>query len=154
MNEHSPLPWRVIRAYDDEPARIIDADDDEVAVELIDADAALIVEAVNERDRLREERDAALAHADECERDAAAERAERARAVEEAQREANQRADRLADLVRRMCLVVKDANEFATSMASMFPELEDRRAWHEMESILREAREALAEGLQEGDGKC
>ena len=46
----SPLPWRVIKAYDDEPARIIDADDDEVAVELIDADAALIVEAVNGMD--------------------------------------------------------------------------------------------------------
>lgn len=54
MAEHSPLPWRVIKAFEDEPARIIDADDDEVAVELIDADAALIVEAVNERDRLRD----------------------------------------------------------------------------------------------------
>jgi hypothetical protein len=47
MDKHSPTPWRVMKAYDDEPARIIDADDYEVAIELIDPDAALIVEAVN-----------------------------------------------------------------------------------------------------------
>lgn len=91
MAEHSPTPWRVIKAYDDEPARIIDADDDEVAVELIDADASLIVEAVNERDRLRAERTAAITYAVENDLYAV-----------EAQREANQRADRLADIVRRM----------------------------------------------------
>ena len=50
---------------------------------------------MNECDRC-EKLAAALAHANECERHAAAERAERARAVEEAQREANLRADRLA----------------------------------------------------------
>jgi hypothetical protein len=47
MLEHSPTPWRVIKAHDDEPARIIDANDDEVAVELTDDDAAYIVDVVN-----------------------------------------------------------------------------------------------------------
>lgn len=50
----SPRPWRVIRAFEDEPARVIDSNDEDVAVELTDADAALIVDAVNERDRLRD----------------------------------------------------------------------------------------------------
>lgn len=52
-DEPSPLPWRVIRALEDEPARVIDSNDEDVAIELTDADAALIVTAVNERDRLR-----------------------------------------------------------------------------------------------------
>lgn len=49
----SPRPWRVIRAFEDEPARVIDSNDEDVAVELIDADAELIVAAVNDRDRFR-----------------------------------------------------------------------------------------------------
>ena len=54
-NEHSPLPWCVMRfTEEDEPDRIIDANGDEVAIELLEADAALIVDAVNERDRLRD----------------------------------------------------------------------------------------------------
>ena len=55
-----------------------------------------------EIDRLRECLAAALAHADECERRAAAERAARARAVEEAQSEANLAADRLRAEVREI----------------------------------------------------
>lgn len=52
--EPSPRPWRVMRyTAEDEPDRIIDANGDEVAIELLEADAALIVSAVNERDRLR-----------------------------------------------------------------------------------------------------
>ena len=54
-NEHSPLPWCVMRfTEEDEPDRIIDANGDEVAIVLLEADAALIVDAVNERDRLRD----------------------------------------------------------------------------------------------------
>ena len=154
MNEHSPTPWRVTVNPLNGGVLIKDCCpgvSSTVGNMFSRANAEFVVEAVNERDRLREERDAALAHASDCERDAAAERAARARAVEEAQREANQRADRLADLVRRTRLIVKDANEFATSMASMFPEVGDRGAWRAMESILREA---LAEDKQGGDGKC
>ena len=52
-NEPSPRPWRVMRyTAEDEPDRIIDANGDEVAIELLEADAQLIVDAVNERDRL------------------------------------------------------------------------------------------------------
>jgi hypothetical protein len=69
---------------------------------IVEANAALIIEAVNERDRLRDQLAAALRLADECSRDAAAVHAGRARAVEEAQSEANRRADRLADIVRRL----------------------------------------------------
>lgn len=49
--EASPRPWRMIRAFEDEPARVIDSNDEDVAIELTDADAALIVDAVNERAR-------------------------------------------------------------------------------------------------------
>lgn len=55
-DEPSPRPWHVMRfSVEDEPDRIIDANGDEVAIELLEADAALIVDAVNERDRLRDE---------------------------------------------------------------------------------------------------
>ena len=63
-------------------------------------------------------------------RAAAAEHSARARDVEDAQREANARADRLRDLVRRLA----DALD-------TFAALED----HEID-LLREAREALGEG--------
>ena len=54
-NEASPTPWSIMRfSFEDEPDRIIDANGDEVAIELLEADAALIVAAVNERDRLRD----------------------------------------------------------------------------------------------------
>jgi hypothetical protein len=39
-------------SVEDEPDRIIDANGDEVAIELLEDDAVLIVDAVNERDRL------------------------------------------------------------------------------------------------------
>lgn len=66
--EPSPRPWRVMRfSVEDEPDRIVDANGDEVAIELLEADAALIVDAVNwycdwgalssELERLRVERD-------------------------------------------------------------------------------------------------
>jgi hypothetical protein len=42
---------------EDEPDRIIDANGDEVAIELLEDDAVLIVDAVNERDKLKAERD-------------------------------------------------------------------------------------------------
>ena len=62
--EPSPRPWRVIRALEDEPARVIDSNDEYVAIELTDADALLIVDAVNERDRLRDQLAAAIAERD------------------------------------------------------------------------------------------
>lgn len=50
MSEASPRPWRVMRfSEEDEPDRIIDANGDEVAIELLEDDAVLIVDAVNER---------------------------------------------------------------------------------------------------------
>lgn len=54
-DEASPRPWHVMRfSEEDEPDRIVDANGDEVAIELLEADAALIVDAVNERDDLVE----------------------------------------------------------------------------------------------------
>lgn len=48
IDEASPRPWRVMRyTAEDEPDRIIDANGDEVAIELLEADAQLIVKAVN-----------------------------------------------------------------------------------------------------------
>ena len=98
---------------------------------------------MNERDRLRDQLAAALRLADECSRDAAAVHAGRARAVEEAQSEANRRADRLADIVRRMADLSESllANyeyryrEDANSMAFV----ENTRRF------LREARAAIGE---------
>lgn len=56
MSEASPRPWRVMRfSEEDEPDRIIDANGDEVAIELLEDDAVLIVDAVNERDDLLRE---------------------------------------------------------------------------------------------------
>lgn len=53
--EASPRPWHVMQyTAEDEPDRIIDANGDEVAIELLEADAQLIVDAVNERDDLVE----------------------------------------------------------------------------------------------------
>lgn len=52
-DEPSPRPWHIMRyTAEDEPDRIIDANGDEVAIELLEADAAFIVDAVNEHDRL------------------------------------------------------------------------------------------------------
>ena len=104
MNEHSPTPWCVcpiIGIMSIVHYCLCDAEDKVVGRTMDESVANRIVEAVNERDRLREERDAALAHADECERDAADERAKRARAVEEAQREVNLRADRIEAALKR-----------------------------------------------------
>lgn len=128
MDKHSPTPWRVIKAFEDEPARIIDADDDEVAVELIDADAALIVEAVNANGAWREERrrlqlGAASAEAAFINADA------RRTLLERYYCEVYADRDRLRDLVRRM------ANALDTFT------LED----HEID-LIREAREAIKEG--------
>jgi len=128
MAEHSPTPWRVVHG----PSRglvILDAGGEAVAATLdparqrSEADAAFIVEAVN---GLAD----ALAHADDCARAAVTEHSARARAVEDAQREANMRADRLRDLVRRLA----DALD-------TFAAIEDREI-----DLVREAREALGEG--------
>lgn len=55
MSEASPMPWSIMRfSSEDEPDRIVDANGDEVARGLLEADATLIVDAVNERDRLRD----------------------------------------------------------------------------------------------------
>jgi hypothetical protein len=96
-----------------------------LAVKLYDP----IRRAEAERDRLRDELAAALHLADECSRDAAAVHAERARAVEEAQSEANLRADRLADIVRRLS---RHLENYITSESE--------------NDLLREARAAIGEG--------
>lgn len=79
---------------------------------------------------LREALAAALDHANECSLRAAAERAVRARAVEEAQRDANMEADRLRDIVRRLLPL---ASERLATMAAGDCDL------------LREARAAICE---------
>lgn len=154
--EPSPRPWRAEKNVVGWTSFIVDANGDGVAAcwrtargddekerQYNEVNAALIVDAVNERDRLRDELAAALRLADECSRDAAAVHAGRARAVEEAQSEANRRADRLADIVRRMADLSESllANyeyryrEDANSMAFV----ENTRGF------LREARAAIGE---------
>ena len=141
----SPLPWRVIKACNDEPARIIDADDDEVAVELIDADAALIVEAVNdyealiqERRRLIGELDAAKVHADSEKR--------WANEYFDAKAAAEAEGERLRDLVRRMIPHVNDLKchtwlyDFVKGI-----DCETDPKVLEMNALIDEAREALGE---------
>ena len=53
-NEPSPRPWRAEQFGGDQPCCLIDADGSPVCVQYGSADAALIVDAVNERDRLRD----------------------------------------------------------------------------------------------------
>lgn len=54
-DEASPRPWRVVDPhYEDAGVDIFDAEGARVCGDLITADAALIVAAVNERDRLRD----------------------------------------------------------------------------------------------------
>lgn len=155
----SPLPWRVIKAYDDEPARIIDADDDEVAVELIDADAALIVEAVNnfapfsqDRIRLIGELDSVKAQLDwhkwqlkAVKADAESEERWANQYFEQAQN-AEAEANRLRDLVRRMIPHVNDLKchtwlyDFVKGI-----DCETDPKVLEMNALIDEAREALGE---------
>ena len=92
---------------------------------------------MNERDRLRDQLAAALRLADECSRDAAAVHAGRARAVEEAQSEANRRADRLADIVRRTVETLEQVYKHA-DMTDALREV--------VVETQREARDAIGEG--------
>ena len=128
--EPSPRPWRVEQPGDEcRFWTIRNQDGISVCTAWREADAALIVNAVNERDRLRDQLAAALRLADECSRDAAAVHAGRARAVEEAQSEANRRADRLADIARRLS---RHLANYITSESE--------------NDLLREARSAIGEG--------
>ena len=152
----SPLPWRVIKAYDDEPARIIDADDDEVAVELIDADAALIVEAVNnfapfsqDRIRLIGELDSVKAQLDwhkwqlkAVKADAESEERWANQYFEQAQKAEAER-DRLRDLVARLAEYIRREGSREVCVISTRP----GENYHvRAADLLREAREALGEG--------
>ena len=122
----APRPWRL------EGQAIWDADGACVVSALNPASMAtrrLIVEAVNGFAD-------ALAHADECSRAAAAERAARARDVEDAQREANLRADRLSDMVRRLAEYIRrgHCNEVHIDCA------DTRKSYHvRAADLLREA---------------
>ena len=123
MDKHSPLPWAVRAHLPDAHFDVVaDAAGNTVGTATRPADADLIVAAVN---GLAD----ALSHADDCARAAAAEHSARARDVEDAQREANARADRLRDLVRRLA--------------------DNLRRYHILgdrdNALLREAREALGE---------
>lgn len=146
-NEPSPRPWRVAD-YAQCPglADIFDASGSPsglVAGELKPADAALIVDAVNERDSLRDQLAAALRLADECSRDAAAVHAGRASAVEEAQSEANRRADRLADIVRRMADVT---HSLLGNYEYRFRDDSNSMEWvKNVRELIREARAAIGE---------
>ena len=53
-NEPSPRPWRMEEYGGDQPCCLVDANGRAVGVQYGDADAALIVDTVNERDRLRD----------------------------------------------------------------------------------------------------
>ena len=53
-NEPSPRPWRAEEYGGDQPCCLVGADGNTVSVQYGSADAALIIEAVNERDRLRD----------------------------------------------------------------------------------------------------
>ena len=104
MAEHSPTPWRVIDllgAKDEICQQLILARDCSIVAEYVlrNADAHLIVEAVNERDRLREELAAAKDHAESEERWAND-------YFEQAQKAEAER-DRLRDLIRRLADVVR-----------------------------------------------
>lgn len=184
-DEPSPRPWRIADIEHDYD--ILDADGKVAARaahgnrEL----AALICAAVNEREAVRDalrdmEADAeaawegtplrrilvkhvtairealaaALDHANECSRRAAA---ERARAVEEAQRDANMEADRLRDIVRRLLPIAETTVENIRALGTArFPFLEqiksDRlrgdinREVANADHLLREARAAIGEG--------
>lgn len=122
-NEPSPRPWRVMRfSEEDEPDRIVDANGDEVAIELLEADAVLIVDAVNERAKLKaahmkfpDLRPVIIAAG---QRDAAI--AER---------------DRLRDIVRRL----------ADSLQGIMDAAEGKGEGVLDESLLREARAAIEE---------
>ena len=149
-NEPNPRPWRVEENVVGWHSFIVDANGDGVAAcwrtargddekerQYNEANARLIVDAVNERDHLHDQLASALRLADECSRDAAAVHAGRARAVEEAQSEANRRADRLADIVRRTVETLEQVYKHA-DMTDALREV--------VVETQREARAAIGEG--------
>lgn len=123
MTEHSPTPWRI------DGQTIRDAEGGVVMSALNPASMAtrrLIVEAVNERDRLREERD----KLDEV-----------AASLQRSRDAALADADRLRDIVRRLAEYIRlgHCNEVHIDYA-------DRPSYHvRAADLLEEASEAIGE---------
>ena len=135
-DESSPRPWHVMRfSEEDEPDRIVDANGDEVAIELLEADAALIVDAVNNADswrgayiKARTERNAFLLE-----------------------------RDRLRDLVKRMIPFVEKCHSDALDVSKTIKGIcalkgvdtsEIDRINSEHDALIAEARSAIGEDKQ------
>ena len=129
MSEASPMPWSIMRfSSEDEPYRIVDANGDEVAIELLEADATLIVDAVGEYTRRENWR---KKYIDRRVNDAA-----RIEGLYADISDLEVERDKLRDLVRRLCA-----------------EIDVRAMLGSCDDLLREARTAIGEGAEKEGGR-
>lgn len=133
-NESSPRPWRVELMFNG----VADARGEKVAANIRASDAALIVDAVNERDRLRDEL------------------ADKARNYEDVIACHQRTEESLRDIVRRLLPLAETTVENIRALGTArFPFLEqiksDRlrgdinREVSNADHLLREARDAIGE---------
>ena len=147
MNEASPRPWRVETNRFGQHYVVCESGSGDRVRDYIagpiknESDARLIVDAVNERDRLKEDIESWR------------------RGYIKARTERNAcllGCERLRDIVQRMARVAQDALYFAEAISGIIPDNPERaKARSEMEAFVADGRRVLAEARAAiGEGKA